>query len=267
VDNSRLNGRLEGKVAVITGASTGIGRAAFEMFAAAGAKVVGAARTQSNLDEAVKAVEDIGGEALAVSADLSSDAAAATVIDAAVSNFGGIDVLVNNAGVGYSYRSVRPGSMNAIGESTAEEWDHVMSINLGSVVNCSRHAVPKLQERGGGAIVNVASVLGLVGNPDAHAYTAAKGAIINLTRSMAVAYGKDGIRTNVVCPGYIETPLVEEYIDYLNSDENRFNWNPMGRMGTSEEIAYGLLYLASDEARYCNGAVLTIDGGMICKPS
>ena len=262
-----LNGRLEGKVAVITGASTGIGRSAMEMFARAGAKVVGAARTQSTLDEAVKLATDAGGEAIGVSADLSSDAAAATVIDAAVEQFGGIDILVNNAGVGYSYRSVRPGSMLDVAESTAEEWDHVMSINLGSVVSCSRHAIPKMRERGGGSVVNVASVLGLVGNPDAHAYTAAKGAIINLTRSMAVAYGKDSIRTNVVCPGYTETPLVEEYIDYLNSEENRFAWNPMGRMGTAEEIAYGLLYLASDEAKYCNGAILTIDGGMICKPS
>jgi NAD(P)-dependent dehydrogenase (short-subunit alcohol dehydrogenase family) len=219
------------------------------------------------LDDAVKSVANRGGEAVAVAADLSSDSDAASVIDAAVSNFGRIDILVNNAGVGYSYREVRPHSMNDIGESTAEEWDHVMSINLGSVVNCSRHAIPRMREQGGGSIVNVSSVLGLVGNPDAHAYTAAKGAVVNLTRSMAVAYGKNGIRTNVVCPGYIETPLVEEYIDYLNAEENRFEWNPMGRMGRPDEIAYGLLYLASDEARYCNGAVLTIDGGMICKPS
>jgi meso-butanediol dehydrogenase / (S,S)-butanediol dehydrogenase / diacetyl reductase len=267
VDSTTLSGRLEGKVAVITGASTGIGRSAMEMFARAGAKVVGVARTESTLDEAVKTVANLGGEALAVPADLASDGAAATVMDAAVANFGGIDVLVNNAGVGYSYRAVRPDSMNAVAESTAEEWDNVMSINLGSMVSCSRHAIPKMRERGGGSIVNVASVLGLVGNPDAHAYTAAKGAMINLTRSMAVAYGKDGIRTNVVCPGYTETPLVEEYIDYLNAEERRFDWNPMGRMGTPDEIAYGLLYLASDEASYCNGAILTIDGGMICKPS
>lgn len=262
-----LNGRLEGKVAVITGASTGIGRSALEMFARAGAKVVGAARTQETLDEAVKAATNAGGEAIGVRADLSSDGAAASVMDAAVESFGGVDILVNNAGVGYSYRAVRPDSMLGVAESTVEEWDHVMSINLGSMVSCSRHAIPKMRERGGGSIVNVASVLGLVGNPDAHAYTAAKGAMVQLTRSMAVAYGKDGIRTNVVCPGYTETPLVEEYIDYLNAEENRFAWNPMGRMGTPEEIAYGLLYLASDEARYCNGAILTIDGGMICKPS
>lgn len=262
-----LNGRLEGKVAVVTGASTGIGRATMEVFSRAGAKVVGAARTQSTLDEAVKAITDRGGEALGVPADLSSDEAAKSVVDAAVSEFGGLDILVNNAGVGYSYRSVRPNSMLDIAESTADEWDHVMAINLGSMVSCSRHAIPRMRERGAGSIVNVASVLGLVGNPDAHAYTAAKGAMINLTRSMAVAYGKDGIRTNVVCPGYTETPLVEEYIDYLNAEERRYDWNPMGRMGTSDEIAYGLLYLASDESSYCNGTVLTIDGGMICKPT
>lgn len=262
-----LNGRLEGKVAVVTGASTGIGRATMDIFSRAGAKVVAAARTQSTLDEAVKAVTDRGGEALAVPADLSSDAAAKTVIDAAVSEFGGLDILVNNAGVGYSYRSVRPDSMLDVAASSADEWDHVMAINLGGMVSCSRYAVPQMRERGAGSIVNVASVLGLVGNPDAHAYTAAKGAMIQLTRSMAVAYGKEGIRTNVVCPGYTETPLVEEYIDYLNAEERRFDWNPMGRMGTSDEIAYGLLYLASDESSYCNGAILTIDGGMICKPS
>lgn len=265
--NSKLAGRLEGKVVVITGASTGIGRSALEIFAQAGAKVVGAARTKSTLDEAILAVTDKGGEGLAVSADLASDSAAKEVMDAAVEHFGGLDVLVNNAGVGYSYRSVRPDSMLGVAESTAEEWDHVMSINLGGMVSCSRHAIPHMRQRGGGSIVNVASVLGLVGNPDAHAYTAAKGAMINLTRSMAVAYGKDNIRTNVVCPGYTETPLVEEYIDYLNAEERRFEWNPMGRMGTPDEIAHGLLYLASDESTYCNGTVLTIDGGMICKPS
>lgn len=265
--NSKLAGRLEGKVVVITGASTGIGRSTMEMFAQAGARVVGVARTKATLDEAVQAVTDGGGEGLAVAADLSSDTAAKEVMDAAAKHFGGVDVLVNNAGVGYSYRSVRPDSMLGVAESSAEEWDHVMSINLGGMVSCSRHAIPYMRQRGGGSIVNVASVLGLVGNPDAHAYTAAKGAMINLTRSMAVAYGKDSIRTNVVCPGYTETPLVEEYIEYLNAEERRFEWNPMGRMGTPDEIAYGLLYLASDESAYCNGTVLTIDGGMICKPT
>jgi meso-butanediol dehydrogenase/(S,S)-butanediol dehydrogenase/diacetyl reductase len=137
---------------------------------------------------------------------------------------------------------------------------------LGSVVSCSRHAIAELRKRGGGAIVNVSSVLGLVGNPDAHAYTAAKGAIINLTRSLATAYAKENIRANVVCPGYIETPMVEEYIDFLNGEDYRYQWNPSGRMGKPEEIANGILFLASDEASYCNGSTLVIDGGMTCSP-
>jgi NAD(P)-dependent dehydrogenase (short-subunit alcohol dehydrogenase family) len=153
--------------------------------------------------------------------------------------------------------------MATVGDSTAEDWDHVMGINLGSVVHCSRQAIPLMRQRGGGAIVNVASVLGLVGNRDAHAYTTAKGAIINLTRSLATTYAKENIRANVLCPGYIETPMVEEYIDFLNSEEYRYQWNPMGRMGRPEEIAAGAVFLASDEASYCNGSVLTIDGGML----
>lgn len=261
-----MTGRVENKVAIITGASTGIGRQTALLFAREGAKVVGASRTQSTLDAMVAEVQAAGGEAIGVAGDLSDEHQAARVVGAAVDTFGGVDVLVNNAGVGYSYRSVRPDSMLDIAASPADEWDHVMSINLGAMVHMSRHAIPEMRKRGGGAVVNIASVLGLVGNPDAHAYTAAKGAMVNLTRSMAVAYGKENIRTCVVCPGYIETPLVEEYIDYLNAEERRFTWNPMGRMGHPEEIASGILWLASDEASYCNGTVLTIDGGMLCMP-
>jgi NAD(P)-dependent dehydrogenase (short-subunit alcohol dehydrogenase family) len=236
-----------------------------ERFCAEGAKVVGVARTESKLKEAQAAVEAAGGECVVTPADLGTDDGAAAAIDTAVREYGGLDILINNAGVGYSYRAVRPDSMLGIAESSVTEWDHVMAINLGSVVNCSRRAIQEFRKRGGGTIVNVASILGLRGNHDAHAYTTAKGGIVNLTRSMATAYGKENIRANVVCPGYIETPLVEEYREYLNSEEVRFGWNPMGRMGKSEEIANGILFLASDEASYCNGAVLTIDGGAIVK--
>ncbi len=254
-------GRLEGKAAVVTGASSGIGRAVVERFAAEGAKVLGVGRSQAKLD---RLRAEIGGDSVAVhAADLSDDGSGKAVIDAARREFGRIDILVNNAGVGYSYREARPGSMATLGDTTIDDWDHVMSINLGSVVHCSRHAIAAMREQGGGAIVNVASVLGLVGNRDAHAYTTAKGAIINLTRSMCSAYAREGIRANVLCPGYIETPMVEEYIDYLNSEEYRYQWNPSGRMGRPEEIAAGVLFLASDEASYCNGSVLTIDGGML----
>jgi NAD(P)-dependent dehydrogenase (short-subunit alcohol dehydrogenase family) len=120
-----------------------------------------------------------------------------------------------------------------------------------------------MRRRGGGSIVNISSILGLVGNADAHAYTTAKGAIINLTRSLATAYAKENIRANTVCPGYIETPMVAAYVDFLNSEEYRYQWNPSGRTGKSAEIANGVLFLASDEASYCNGSVLVIDGGAL----
>ena len=256
-----VSGRLDGKVAIVTGASTGIGRAIFEMFAAAGAFVVGASRTQSKLDEARAAVEAAGGKGTVVSADLSKDEDAGKVVAAAAAEAGGVDVVVNNAGVGYSYKEIRPKSMEPIADTPAEEWDHVMGINLNSVAYVARHAIPELRKRGGGSIINVASIWGLGGAADAHAYTAAKGAIINLSRSMAVAYGPEGIRTNALCPGFIDTPMIAPVVDALNEPSYAPTWNPLGRTGRPEEIAYGALWLASDESSYCNGSTFVIDGG------
>jgi meso-butanediol dehydrogenase / (S,S)-butanediol dehydrogenase / diacetyl reductase len=254
--------RLEGKVAVVTGASSGIGQAVAKRFIEEGAKVVAVGRNVQRLKILEKEMDSRDALITHV-ADLSSDDQSRSVFEAAEKAFGGVDVLVNSAGVGYSYKEIRPGSMDTVSDCSAETWDHVMSINLGSVVNCSRHAIPAMRRRGGGSIVNIASILGLVGNPDAHAYTTAKGAIINLTRSMSTAYAKENIRANTLCPGYINTPMVADYLDYLNSEEYRFQWNPSGRTGRPEEIANGVLFLASDEASYCNGSVLVIDGGAL----
>ncbi|CAB4992514.1 MAG: glucose 1-dehydrogenase [Actinobacteria bacterium] len=255
-------GLMDGKTIVVTGASTGLGKAMMTTLCREGANVIGAARTKSTLDEAVAEVVAAGGQAIAVVADMSDDEQVGRVIDASISEFGRLDGLVNNAGVGYGYRSVRPLSMLPIVESPLEDWNHVMDINLGSVVHASRRALPLMIEQGSGSIVNVASILGMVGHHDAHAYTTAKGAVINLTRSMAKTYGPMNIRTNCLCPGYIDTPMIAEYFDYLNAEETRNAWGcPMGRTGTPEEIANAVLYLVSDMSTYTNGAVMPVDGG------
>lgn len=258
-------GRLEDKVAVVTGGSSGIGRAVLTRFAGEGARVVAVGRNAERLAEAQRDAKEAGGDCAVAIADLATDAGVAAAVNTAVREFGGFDVLVNNAGVGYSYRDERPRSMDPLETTPPEDWDEVMSINLGAMVRCIRRAIPVLRDRGGGSIVNVASILGLRGHLDGHAYTAAKGAMINLTRSIATAHAKEGIRCNVVCPGFIETPMVEQYIDYLNSDDYRFQWNPMGRMGKPEEVANGCLFFASDESAYCTGSSLVIDGGTTAK--
>ncbi|CAB4921289.1 unannotated protein [freshwater metagenome] len=255
-------GLMTGKTVVVTGASTGLGKASMATLAREGANIVASARTKDKLEAAVAEITAAGGSAIAVAADMSDDAQVGRVIDAAVAEFGRVDALVNNAGVGYGYRAVRPNSMLPIVESPLDEWEHVMGINLNSVVFASRRALPIMIEQGSGSIVNVASILGMVGHHDAHAYTTAKGAIINLTRSMAKTYGPLNIRSNVLAPGFIDTPMIAEYTEYLNAEETRNSWGcPMGRTGTPDEIANAVLYLTSDLSSYTNGLVMAVDGG------
>ena len=255
-------GLMTGKTVVVTGASTGLGKASMATLAREGASIVASARTKDKLEAAVAEITAAGGSAIAVAADMSDDAQVGKVIDAAMAEFGRVDALVNNAGVGYGYRAVRPNSMLPIVESPLDEWEHVMGINLNSVVFASRRALPIMIEQGSGSIVNVASILGMVGHHDAHAYTTAKGAIINLTRSMAKTYGPLNIRSNVLAPGFIDTPMIAEYTEYLNAEETRNSWGcPMGRTGTPDEIANAVLYLTSDLSSYTNGLVMAVDGG------
>jgi NAD(P)-dependent dehydrogenase (short-subunit alcohol dehydrogenase family) len=255
-------GLMTGKTVVVTGASTGLGKASMATLSREGANIVASARTKDKLEAAVAEITAAGGSAIAVAADMSDDAQVGKVIDAAVAEFGRLDALVNNAGVGYGYRAVRPNSMLPIVESPLDEWEHVMGINLNSVVFASRRALPIMIEQGSGSIVNVASILGMVGHHDAHAYTTAKGAIINLTRSMAKTYGPLNIRSNVLAPGFIDTPMIAEYTEYLNAEETRNSWGcPMGRTGTPDEIANAVLYLTSDLSSYTNGLVMAVDGG------
>ena len=254
-------GRLNGKVCVITGASTGIGRATLERFAEEGATVVGAARTQSKLDEALASALSRGGAGMVVAADLSEEAGCKRLIDETLNAYGRVDVLVNNAGVGWEYGIQNPGSMAAIHETTQEWWDDVMRINLDSYFNCSRFALQSMLEQGSGSIVNVASMGGVTGLYDGHTYTAAKGAIVNLTRSMAITYIKNGIRTNVVCPGFIDTPMVAAVTPLFDNPEVAKALTPIARPAQPEEVASVNLFFASDDSSYCNGSVLLVDGG------
>ncbi|MFP6681851.1 MAG: SDR family oxidoreductase [Gammaproteobacteria bacterium] len=254
-------GRVEGKIAFITGASSGIGQGCMEMFAREGATVFGVARTQANLDETLNRVKAGGGKGDVFSADLSDPDQAEAAVNRAIEEYGHIDILINAAGIGYSMKDTSIGSMDPIDTTPIDKWREVMSINLDSVFYVSRLVLRQMKKQQKGSIVNVASIFGLGGAPDAHTYTATKGAIINLTRSMSVAYIDDGIRSNVVAPGFVKTQMVEIVLDYLFSEENAQATSPMRRPATTEEVAYGCLYLASDEASYCNGTILAIDGG------
>ncbi len=253
--------RLANKIAVITGGSTGIGRACMALFASEGATVVGSARTQASLDDTLKLVEDAGGQGTVIPADLSKPDDAEHLVNTVIEKYGRIDVLLNGVGVGYSWELKSPGSMADIANAPVDKWREVMGINLDSLFYVSRLVVPQMQKRGGGSIINIASILGLRGMHDAHAYTAAKGAIINLTRSMCAAYAMDGIRSNCLAPGYIDTPMIATHVSAFDDPAMAERLCPMQRAGRAEEIAYGALYLASDEASYCNGTILTIDGG------
>jgi NAD(P)-dependent dehydrogenase (short-subunit alcohol dehydrogenase family) len=253
--------RLKGKIAVVTGAGTGVGRACMTLFAREGAKVVGVSRTQANLDETLRQVKAAGGDGLVVAADLSKPEGAESVVDAALKAYGRIDILVNSAGVGYSWLDKSPGSMGVIHETTPEKWHEVMALNLDSTFYMCRLVIPQMQKQKGGAIVNVTSISGIQGLPVAHTYTAAKGAAINLTRSLAITYCGDGIRANCIAPGFIDTPMVAPVMNLFDDPNMADRLTPMKRAGTPLEMAYGCLYLASDEASYCLGTVLVIDGG------
>ena len=253
--------RLKGKVALITGAGTGVGRACMKLFAAEGAKVVGVSRTQSNLNETLSQVKAAGGEGRVVAADLSKPEGANKAMEETLKSFGRVDVLVNSAGVGYSWLEKSPGSMGPVDDTTPEKWGEVMAINLDSLFLICRLAIPQMKKQGGGSIVNVTSISGFQGLPAAHTYTAAKGGAINLTRSMAITYCGDNIRVNCIAPGFIDTPMVAPVLGLFNDPAMADRLTPMKRPGTPEEMAYGCLYLASDEASYCQGTVLVIDGG------
>jgi len=258
-------GRLEGKVALVTGAGSGIAQAIAEVFAREGATVVGMGRTKSKVDAVIAGIEAAGGKGLSIGGDVAVEADCEAAVKATIDAYGRVDILVNGAGVGYSWGEVSPGSMNPVDTTPSDKWHEVIGINLHSMYYMSKLVIPHMKAQGGGSIIHVASIIGFLGLPDAAAYCTAKGGIINLTRHMAVAYADDNIRTNALCPGYTDTPMIAPVISVFEEAETAKTIAPMGRAGTPEEMAYGAVYLASDEASYTTGISLAIDGGTLAK--
>lgn len=256
---------LANSTVVITGGGAGIGRAAALGFARLGARVVIAGRTASKLEGVVNEILAEGGKAAAVAADCATEAGAEAVFEVAEQE-GPVAVLVNNAGVGWSYESVRPGSMAPLADTSPDNWHEVMRINLDSAYYMCHRALPNMLAAGQGVIVNVSSAGGTQGMADAHTYATSKAGMINLTRSLARAYGPQGVRANVLAPGFVATDMTAGVLADENNpfadDATRFAVSPLGRPGEPEEMADGILFLATNG--YANGMCMVLDGGSTC---
>jgi NAD(P)-dependent dehydrogenase (short-subunit alcohol dehydrogenase family) len=249
------SGRLAGKVAVITGAAHGIGQASALLFAREGARVVLVDSDPAG-GETQRLIRDAGGDAVFVAADVGQREDTERAIAEAMTRFGGVDILFNNAGI--------------MPEGTAlshreDDWDRVMDVNLKAIFRLSRAAIPSMISRGGGSIINTASVQGLRGHQNRLAYATSKHGVIGITRSMAADFARQGIRVNAICPGTIDTPMLQRVLDEIPDQEaarKEFaDLHPVGFIGQPEDVAYAALYLASDESRFVTGIALPVDGG------
>jgi NAD(P)-dependent dehydrogenase (short-subunit alcohol dehydrogenase family) len=256
VETSEPAGALDGKVALVTGGASGIGRAIATLFAMEGAAVCVMDLDPDGARRAADEIQDAGGRVISVAGDVSAAADCERAVHATVDALGGLDVLVNNAGI------IRRATVLELDEAS---WDRVMDVNVRSVYLLSRLAIPIMAAAGGGAIVNTGSGWGLVGGPKAASYCASKGAVVQLTRAMAIDHGPVNIRVNCVCPGDTDTPLLRDEATQLGSAPDDFLAGaadrPLRRIGTPDDIARAALYLASDAASFVTGAVLVVDGG------
>jgi NAD(P)-dependent dehydrogenase (short-subunit alcohol dehydrogenase family) len=248
-----VSGRLADKVCVITGAGSGMGREAASVFAGEGAHVVAADVDADAAEETAAACDG----ALAVRVDVADSESVQAMLRAAEERFGGVDVLYNNAGIS-------PADDGSILETELEAWERVQAVNTRGVYLCCRHGIPYLLERGGGSVINVASFVALVGAATSQiSYTASKGAVLALSRELAVEFARQGVRVNALCPGPVETPLLLRIFgDDPAAYERRRVHLPMGRLAKPREIVNAALFLASDESSYVTGATFLVDGGL-----
>jgi NAD(P)-dependent dehydrogenase (short-subunit alcohol dehydrogenase family) len=252
-----MSARLDGKVCLITGAGSGMGRLATIRFAQEGAKVVACDMNGDAVKETVQMAEAVGGKALAIAGNVAKEADVSAAVRAGVKAYGKLDVLYNNAGI-------FPAADHSVVDTDESVWDQVLAVNVKGVYLVCKHGIPELLAAGGGSVINVASFVALVGcSVPQDAYTASKGAVIALTKSLAVQFGPKGVRSNAICPGPIETPLLAAWLFKEPAEKaKRLNRIPMNRFGKSEDIVNMALYLASDEASWTNGAAMVVDGGI-----
>jgi NAD(P)-dependent dehydrogenase (short-subunit alcohol dehydrogenase family) len=252
--------KLEQRIAVITGAGSGIGQAMVRLFAGEGARILAADVNENAAQETARMVTEAGGTCRAFAVDVSRPDQVRAMIDQAIAAFGRIDILCNNAGIG---------STTDVVECEPDEWDRVMTVNVKSVYLGCKYAIPHMLAQGGGVIVNTASVAGMLGLPKRATYTATKAAVIALTRQVAVEYVEQGIRVNCLCPGTVDSPwvgrLLQQADDPVAARQALVARQPLGRLGTPEEIAAAALYLVSDDAAFITGTGLVIDGGLTAR--
>ncbi len=254
-----MAGRVSGKVALITGGGSGIGRATALVFAREGAKVMIADYDREGGEQTVKMIKTSGGEASFVEANVAVAKQAEAMVAKTVETYGRLDCAFNNAGI--------EGQMGGnLAECSEENWGRIIAINLTGVFLCMKYEIPQMLKQGGGSIVNTASAAGLIGLPGGTAYVASKHGVAGLTKSAALEYAKSGIRINAVCPGFIRTAMVERVIDGGSiSEDAMVAAEPIGRIGKPEEIANAVLFLCSDDASFVTGLPMPVDGGYVAQ--